>query len=76
MSHDRLAAEHPTHLFDLVIGRHKVFSFVMIISHLVKEWLSLFDDSTLGNRALGRLANASYQIVIEGASYRDRLSAH
>ena len=26
--------------------------------------------------ALDRLANASYQIVIEGASYRERLSPH
>ena len=30
----------------------------------------------LGNSALDRLANASYQIVIEGASYRERLSPH
>ena len=30
----------------------------------------------LGNSALDRLANASYQIVIEGASYREKLSPH
>ena len=40
------------------------------------EWLSLFDDPILGNSALDRLANASYQIVIEGTSYRERLSPH
>ena len=41
------------------------------------EWLSLFDDRILGNRALDRLANASCQIVIEGtSSYRERLSPH
>ena len=40
------------------------------------EWLSLFDDPILGNSALDRLANASYQIVIEGTSYRGRLSPH
>ena len=27
------------------------------------EWLSLFDDPSLGNSALDRLAYASYQIV-------------
>ena len=32
----------------------------------MEEWLSIFDDSILGNSALDRLANASYQIVIEG----------
>ena len=42
----------------------------------VGEWLSLFDDPILGNSALDWLANASYQIVIEGASYRERLSPH
>ena len=42
----------------------------------VDEWLSLFDDPILGNGALDRLGNASYQIVIEGASYRERLSPH
>ena len=40
------------------------------------EWLSLFDDPILGNSALDRLANASYQIVIEGNSYREKLSSH
>ena len=45
-------------------------------SRAVDEWLSLFDDPILGNSALDRLANASYQIVIEGASYRQRLSLH
>ncbi len=38
------------------------------------EWLSLFDDPILRNGALDRLANASYRIVIEGTSYRERLS--
>ena len=42
----------------------------------MEEWLSLFDDPILGNSALDRLANASYQIVIEGASYREKLSPH
>ena len=42
----------------------------------MEEWLSLFDDPILGNSALDRLANASYQIVIEGQSYRERLSPH
>ena len=39
----------------------------------VDEWL---DDLILGNSALDRLANASYQIVIEGSSYREKLFPH
>ena len=42
----------------------------------VDEWLGLFEDPILGNSALDRLANASYQVVIEGSSYRERLSPH
>ena len=39
----------------------------------VKE---LFDHAILGNSAQDRLINASYQIVIEGSSYREKLSPH
>ena len=55
---------------------HRVSSFVITSNRAVEEWLSLFDDPILGNSALDRLANASYQIVIEGSSYRERLSPH
>ena len=40
------------------------------------EWLALFGDPIRGNSVLDRLANASYQIVIEDASYRKRISPH
>jgi DNA replication protein DnaC len=48
----------------------------MTSNRAVEEWLGLFEDAVLGNSALDRLANASYQIVIEGTSYRERLSPH
>ena len=45
-----------------------------------QEWIRVedtdLDDAILGNSALDRLANASYQITIEGTSYRERLSPH
>ena len=56
--------------------RHRASSFVITSNRAVDECLSLFDDPILGNSALERLANASYQIVIEGTSYRERLSPH
>ncbi len=46
----------------------------MISNRTVDEWLGLFDDPILGNIALNRLANAGYQIIIEGTSYREKLS--
>ena len=63
-------------LYELIISRHRVSSLVITSNRSVEEWLSLFDDPILGNSALDRLANASYQIVIEGNSYREKLSPH
>ena len=62
----RLTAQQSADLYELIISRHRVSSFVITSNRAVEEWLSLFDDSILGNSALDRLANASYQIVIEG----------
>ena len=42
----------------------------------MEEWLSLFDGPILGNNAQDRLANASYQIVMEGNNYGEKLSPH
>ena len=72
----RLTAQQSADLYELIIGRHRVSSFITTSNRSVEEWLSLFEDPILGNSALDRLANASYQIVIEGASYREKLSPH
>jgi DNA replication protein DnaC len=72
----RLTAQQSTDMYELLIARHRRSSLVITSNRGVEEWLSLFDDPILGNSALDRLANASYQIVIEGTSYRERLSPH
>jgi len=72
----KLTAQQSTDLYELIIARHRQSSFVITSNRTVEEWLGLFDDPILGNSALDRLANASYQIVIEGTSYRERLSPH
>ncbi len=72
----RLTAQQSADLYELIISRHRVSSFVITSNRAVEEWLSLFDDPILGNSAPDRLANASYPIIIEGQSYRERLSPH
>jgi len=72
----KLSAQQSTDLYELIIARHRQSSFAITSNRAVDEWLGLFDDPILGNSALDRLANASYQIVIEGTSYRERLSPH
>ena len=72
----KLTAQQSTDLYELIIARHRQSSFAITSNRAVEEWLGLFDDPILGNSALDRLANSSYQIIIEGASYRERLSPH
>ncbi|MDO8688969.1 MAG: IS21-like element helper ATPase IstB [Dehalococcoidia bacterium] len=72
----KFTAQQSTDLYELIIARHRQSSLVVTSNRGVEEWLGLFDDPILGNSALDRLANASYQIVIEGTSYRERLSPH
>ena len=64
----RLTAQQSADLYELIISRHRVSSLVITSNRSVEEWLSLFDDPILGNSALDRLANASYQIVIRGTA--------
>ena len=71
-----LTARQSADLYELILNRHRASSFIITSNRAVDEWLGLFDDPILGNSALDRLANASYQIVIEGTSYRERLSPH
>ena len=71
-----LTAQQSADLYELILNRHRASSFIITATAAVDEWLSLFADPILGNSALDRLANASYQIVIEGASCRERLSPH
>ena len=72
----RLTAQQSADLYELILNRHRSSSFTITSNRAVEEWLSLFDDPILGNSALDRLANASYQITVEGQSYRERLSPH
>jgi DNA replication protein DnaC len=72
----RLTAQQSTDLYEIIIARHRKSSLVITSNRAIDEWLGLFDDAVLGNSALDRLANAGYQITIDGTSYRERLSPH
>ena len=72
----RFTTQQSADLYEMILNHHRASSFVITSNRAVDEWLSLFDDPILGNSALDRLANASYQIVIEGSSYRERQSPH
>ena len=60
----RLTGQQSADLYELIVSRHRVSSFVIASNRAMGEWLSLFDDPIPGNSALDRLANSSYQIVM------------
>jgi DNA replication protein DnaC len=72
----RLSSQESADLYALIVERHRHSSLAITSNRGIDEWLGLFDDPILGNSALDRLANASYQIVMEGPSYRARLAPH
>ena len=64
----RLTTQQAADLYELIIRRHRVSSFVITGNRVLEECLGLLGDPILGNSALDHLANASFRIVIEGAS--------
>ena len=71
-----LTAQQSADFYELILNRHGASRFVITSNRAVDERLNLSDDPILGNRASDRLANSSYQIVIEGTSCRERLSPY
>jgi len=72
----KLSAQQSSDFYDVIIGRHRTSSLVVTSNRDVSEWLALFDDPILANSALDRLTHNSYQLVMEGESYRKRTSPH
>ena len=72
----RSTTQQSADLYELILERHRASSIVTTSNRAFDQWLGLFEDPILGNSELDRLANASYQIVIQGSSYRERLSPH
>lgn len=72
----KLTAQQSSDFYDVIIGRHRQSSLIITSNRDVAEWVALFDDPILANSALDRLAHRSYQLVVEGESYRKRTSPH
>ena len=51
-------------------------SFVGTSNRAMDEWLGPFEHPIPGNCVVDCLANAIYQIVIDGSRCRERLSSH
>ncbi len=69
---ERMDAMSSHDVFDIFLERHRAGSMILTSNREPKEWLALVDDPMLAQSAIDRIQNASFELVIEGESYRKR----
>jgi DNA replication protein DnaC len=70
-----LQAMDPTQtadFYELIVERHQKSSTVVTSNRDPSEWIALMSDPLLAQSAIDRLVATSYELVIEGESYRRR----
>jgi DNA replication protein DnaC len=60
--------------YEIVSERHLKGSMIITSNRPVEDWLTLFPDPVMANSALDRLAHNAHHLIVEGESYRKRLS--
>lgn len=61
-----------TDFYELIVERHQKTSTVVTSNRDPSEWIGLMSDPLLAQSAIDRLVATSYELVIEGESYRRR----
>jgi DNA replication protein DnaC len=58
--------------YELIVERHHKAATIMTSNRDAAEWIGLMSDPLLAQSAVDRLVATSYELVIEGESYRRR----
>jgi DNA replication protein DnaC len=61
-----------TDFYELIVERHQKTSTITTSNRDPSEWIGLMSDPLLAQSAVDRLVATSYELVIEGESYRRR----
>ena len=61
-----------TDFYELVVERHHKAATILTSNRDPSEWIGLMSDPLLAQSAVDRLVSTSYELVIEGESYRRR----
>ncbi len=60
-------------IYEILTERHRSGSIVVTSNRDPDEWLATFADPVRAQSAIDRFTSNSYDLVIEGESYRGRL---
>ena len=58
----RLTAQQSSDFYDVLVERHTRAATIVTSNRVVDEWVALFDDPILANRALDRFAHRAHQL--------------
>ena len=67
-----LDATDTSEIYEIIVERHKASSTLATSNREPVEWLGLMADTLLAQSAIDRLQSASYELVLDGESYRRR----
>ncbi len=70
---DAMDAVESRDLYEILTERHRAGSMIVTSNRGPDEWLPMFADPVRAQSAIDRFTNNSYDLVIEGESYRPRL---
>jgi DNA replication protein DnaC len=56
--------------YELIVERHQKTSTIVTSNRDPSEWIAVMSDPLLAQSAVDRLVSTSYELVIEGESYR------
>ena len=62
--------------YELIVERHQKTSTIVTSNRDPSEWIAVMSDPLLAQSAIDRLVSTSYELVIEGESYRRRQRPH
>jgi DNA replication protein DnaC len=67
-----MTAEESSDIYTLMTVRHRRASMIVISNRGPDEWLATFADPVRAQAAIDRFTSNSYDLVIDGESYRLR----
>lgn len=70
---DAMDAQESRDAYEILIERHRAGSMIVTSNRGPDEWLATFADPIRAQSAIDRFTGNSYDLVIEGESYRARL---